>query len=141
MLCHYFPPPPRHFEKLHVQMPGSSLYEVKCYVPNTNTRKTHSKVAMSTPRVWGLHLGSRYNSRTQGVTLGVTSNAEELLRSVELQKPGSNTMVTPKPQELPGGAHRRSTFSVNGTCLIKYPKKTMEIRAGGLSATFHKAPP
>ena len=93
-------------------MSGSSLYEVKCYVPNTNTRKTHGKVALSTPRVWGVTPGVWVYLPHRGVTLGVTPNPEGLLDSGQLQSQGvSNTMVTPKPEELPGG-HIEGAHSV-----------------------------
>ena len=92
-----FQHPPKHFVKLHVQISGCSLCEVKCYVSNTNTRKTHGEVALSTPRFWGGY--------TWG--LGVTPNPEGLLDSGQLQNQGvSNTMVTPKPEELPGATSK-----------------------------------
>ena len=93
-------------------MSGCSLYEVKCYVPNTNTRKTHGKVALSTPRLWGVTPGVWVYLPHRGVTLGVTPNPEGLLDSGQLQNQGvSNTMVTPKPEELPGG-HIEGAHSV-----------------------------
>ena len=88
-------------------MSGSSLYEVKWYVPNTNTRKTHSKVAMSTPRGWGVRPGVWVYVLHREVTLGITPNPDGLLDSGQLQNQGvSNTMVTPKPEELPGATSK-----------------------------------
>ena len=71
-------------------------------MPNTNTRKTHGKVALSTPRLWGGYTWVWVYLPHRGVTLGVTPNPEGLLDSGQLQNQGvSNTMVLPKPEELP----------------------------------------
>ena len=84
-------------------MSGCSLYEVKCYVPNTNTRKTHGKVAMSTLLVWGVRPGGWVYVLHREVTLGITPNPDGLLDSGQLQNQGvGNTRGTPKPEELPG---------------------------------------
>ena len=106
-----FQHPPKHFVKLHVQMSGCSLYEVKCYVPNTNTRKTHGKVALSTPRLWGGYTWGLGVPPAPGSNTRCYSQSRGAIRLRATPEPGSNTMVTPKPEELPGG-HIEGAHSV-----------------------------